>query len=489
MRAGDPPWTLVMSAVTAAFAAGLGVITLVTTLPARICLASLVVAAVWAVSQREAVARIRLTSLLALLAVALPGLALLGPSLGMPGAREVSAFRIALVLFVLLAFWRIQLGPLRIPRCPSSLWKPLGLWYVWLAISAVWAPDKVAALRSLAVLLSMLILTACVAICGSRDDLFRRALTVLGGVFALTLVVGIGEALTGMHLPGSGAAPGERAVATAWFVNRNDLATYLALCWPFVLLGGLLARGARWRWLAVIALAISTALVFLSGSRTSLLSIAVATAACVAAAPRLRSWRSARRLWAGGAVLLCLFVGALVLANYTDLPLLRQFRLAGVAEDIQTGTGSGGARLEVARAGLTVVSRSYLLGVGTGNAESVVRQPDDYDLTVVNLHSWWLDVFVNSGVPGLALFLGAYGGLFVVCLRTARRRSAVPGKAVAAASAAALLSFTIGAFGPSTSSGFAPLWALLGVSMATVWYTSRHEHNADDLPRLERGST
>jgi len=442
---------------------------------AQLMVVVVVTAVAVVVIARGRLARLQLDAVLTVLAAALPALALLGPTLAAPAARSVFFFRLAVGALLVIGIGRVALAPARLTLGPRGLRTPLLLWYAWMVITLLWAPDKLAGLDYLLTVGTMLVLTFATAACGARPRALRLALWSLGAVLAVTLLVAAAELATDWHLPGSSAIVSGGQKATAWFVNTNDLATYLAVCWPFLLLGAMVARRTSLRALAVLLLLGSAAIVLFTGSRTGLVTIGLETLVAGLVAFRLK-WLSHRSAAIAGTVLVVVLAGVGALAlNDTDVPLLRQFRLAAVAEDVQTGSGSGDVRVDLARGGLSAVTRFYFAGVGPGNAEDLTKQSEEVGVAFGNLHSWWFEVFVNSGVPGFILFVIFYGGLIVVTGRAARRAPPERPGWLAAACFTALIGFIVGAFGPSTSVSFAPLWILLGLGLAVAVQARRRQ--------------
>ncbi len=442
---------------------------------ARLALALGLVAVVWLVMSRTRLAGVRIHAALLVLAAALPALAVMGAPLGLPGARAFFAFRLALGLLALLAIVRIALGPARLTIGPRGVVAALWLWFLWMIVTLLWASDPAEGLRYLLVVLTMLAVTAAVAACGAHPRHLAALLWLLGAVLALTLLVCAWELASGQHLPGSAALVTNKLgrQTTAWFVNTNDLATYLAMCWPFLLLGVIMARRQWLRLLAIALLVGSAVVVLFTGSRSSLVTIGVQTVAAAVIAVR-GGWIRGRHAVIPGAFLLVLMLGiaALSLARI-DLPLLSQFSLSGLTEDVQTGQGSGDVRVSLARAGLSAAVGSFGLGVGPGNAEAIVKQSQEVYVGFGNLHSWWFETFVNSGLPGLLLFCLFYFGLIVLVARAAGRLRSSSARWLGASTLVALIGYIVGAFGPSTAVSFAPMWVLFGLGLAVVTLASR----------------
>ncbi len=440
----------------------------------RLAIAAALAAVVALVMTRTRLARLRLHAVFGTLAAVVPMLSIMGATISVPGARALFGARLLLGLLALLGICRVALGPVSVTLGPRGLRTMLVLWFAWMTVTLLWAPDPGAGLGYLFTVLMMIAVTLIVAACAARPRYLSLLLWLLAAALALTLVIAAAELVTGRHLPGSaalaqitaGVAPGR--TATAWFVNTNDLATYLAICWPFLLLGALAGRGAWRRLVLVLALLASGGVVLYTGSRSSLITIFLETLVAGFLAVR-HGWLSGKRALTAVIAVVVLLAGMGVLAfNNADLPFIRQFRVAGLAEDIEAGTGSGDVRLDLARAGLSSANRYFYAGVGPGNAETLVKESGQVSVGFGNLHSWWFEVFVNTGLPGTVLFLTFFFGLMVVSARALRRARGRADAWLAAATFAALVGWIMGAFGPSTAVSFAPMWVLFGLGLAVA---------------------
>ena len=107
------------------------------------------------------------------------------------------------------------------------------------------------------------------------------------------------------------------------------------------------------------------------------------------------------------------------------------------------------------------------MGVGAGNAETVVREQQGYE-GVANLHNWWLEVLVDTGVIGLVLFGALYVFMLVGTLRVARRTHDPWLRYMGLSGSLALLGFLVGSLGPSTAIHFAPMWITFGLCLTTI---------------------
>jgi O-antigen ligase len=416
---------------------------------------------------RRRLVRLRLPQVFSGLVFALPLAAICGPALSVAGYRQLFAFRLLLATVVVLGLVLLALG--RRPRYlgPRNLVLLLAAWFAWLAITTAWAPDKHVALRYLGVVLIELVLVAAVAMAGDSRRRLRWTMAALAVGYGLAVTVGALEVLTGRHLSSSVAAfGGKQHIATGFFYNPNDLATFIAMSWPFLLLGLLMTRRRALVGLDLLFMAIGLFALVRTGSRSSLLAIGLTTV-LVAVVLVARRWTRRRGLVV--ALTVALIAGAAFLTlNTSDSPLLSRFRVATDTSEVQTTQSSGETRLALTRAGLNAGAATLFFGVGPGNAEGLVKRQPGAPLEVTSLHDWWLEVFVDGGWPALLLYSALYVGMIVVTWRVSRLAGDPFLRYLAAAVAIALIGFVIGSLGPSTVVGFAPMWILFGLALAAA---------------------
>lgn len=397
----------------------------------------------------------------------------MGPAAGLPMAPQLFAFRLLLVAILVLAVPLLLLsGPQRLDVARWRPALPLALWVGWLGLALAWAPDKAAGLTYLGLLGTMLAVFAATAVAG----LTRRRLVVFGATMVVAYVIILGvsgvEAVFGLRLPTSRLAEdagSQYFAVTSVFHNQNDLATYLAICWPFLLGVAFFTRKARWLVLA-LALALPAAFAFVrTGSRSSLLAAGIATVALLAVVAQPGSWlRTRRASLLGGILALALFVAAgYLLFNDSSDPMLRQFRLEALLEDITEGSGSGSIRSELYRRGLAIAGESLLLGAGPGQAPGLLTGGTS-GIRLGNLHNWWLELYAEGGLPGLLLHLTFVFGLLWGLLRRARAPGDPLARYLATCAFAALAGFSVGALGPSRTLILVPMWILYGLSLAVL---------------------
>ena len=420
----------------------------------------------------------------------IPAAALLGPVLALPSIPQAFAFRLLLAFVLAVGVTWLLLYRLPLPFAAKDVAVLLALWFCWTLVSLAWAPDKAAGLRYLVVLLTMVLLVAAAAAAGtSRRRLKSLSLTLLLA-FAAIIGVTVLEYMAGFRLPTSRlttVVTSQTYAVTSVFHNQNDLATYLAICWPFILGAYFFTRRAGWLAVATFAALFSAAAFVRTGSRSSLLAVALETVAALVLFEGLASRLATRRGKVIGAVVaVALVIGAgYLLFNDSQSAMLRQFRLETLLGQAEVNRGSGAVRQSLTSRGLQIAGDSLLLGAGPGQAEVIIGSGADA-LGIANLHNWWLELYANGGLPGLALHLSFFVFLVIALWPVARSDPDPFVRYLASGCVLALIGLMIGVLGPSSVMSFAPLCALYGLGLAVARIAAARREGGD--PGGDRGS-
>jgi O-Antigen ligase len=421
---------------------------------------------------RERLARASVGTLLTALLISLPLLALLGPSFALPSVPQAFLFRIVLAVVVYggVCYLLVRRSPM--PFAAKDLLLPGVLWFAWLLLSAVWAADKAAALHYITIVVTMVaVLLATAAAGGTRRRLIWFGYTMILG-YAFVAGFTVLESRLGVRLPTSRlltAVTSQTYAVTSVFVNQNDFATYLALCWPFMLCAFFFTRRFRWIALTLFFMAIGAYGFVHTGSRSSLVAAGISSIAAVALfrhlAPRLSSRTG--KVAMGLIVILLVAAAGWLLFNNSSSDMLRQFRLESLLSQAQQSKGSGAIRTDLTSRGLEIAGSSHLLGAGAGQAEVIIGSGTNA-LGITNLHNWWLETYTDGGLVGFTLHF-VFFLLLVVALWPIARRDPDPlTRYLASGTWLALLGWTVGAVGPSSSVSFAPMWIMYGLALAVV---------------------
>ena len=420
--------------------------------------------------------------------------AIAGPNLAAPPAPGVFLFRILIVLLGLgLVGYLLMDGGLALP---AGLPRPAGIlavWFLWSVLSLGWADDELAALRWTSFLAMMMALAIAIAIiCRDR----RRAKILLWsllGAFILACLIALAEVATGHHLPtfrqGREGRTGLIGVGSL-FGNQNNFAVFLSLALPYLAVLPVVYRDARLRLVGIAGSAAALLLILATGSKSGLLAAGLVILGLLLLVGTDRRERG--RLIVAGAIAALAVVlvftaiggaGPVKLDNRTVTKL--NFGL--LADQLQTQQGSGGVRASLLDDGLHLVADTNGLGVGAGNAETHVRSLADFP-GVANLHDWWLEVLVDGGVVGFALYLLFYLTLLRRQTRAARRTTDPLVRYMCLAGTLSLVGWVIGSIGPSTAIHFAPMWIVFGLGMGALVLATREAQAARDAEAPPSGS-
>jgi len=421
---------------------------------------------------RKRLLRARVGAVLTALLVSLPVLALLGPSFALPQAPQAFLFRIALAVVIYAGVCYLLLRRDPMPFAAKDLLLPGVLWFAWLLLGMIWAPFKPAALNYVAIVVTMAaVLLATAAAGGTRRRLIWFGYTMIAG-YAFIVGFTIIEARLGIRLPTSRlltTITSQTYAVTSVFHNQNDLATYIAICWPFMLCAFFFTRRLRWVVLTLLFMFMGAYAFVRTGSRSSLVAAGISSLAAVPLfwhlAPRLSSRTG--KIVMGAVIVVILVVGTWLLFNNSSNSMLRQFRLEALLSQAQAKKGSGAIRSSLTERGLQIAGDTWLVGAGPGQAESIIGSGTDA-LGITNLHNWWLETFADGGLVGFALHF-VFFLLLVVALWPVARHDPDPlTRYLACGTWLALLGWTIGSVGPSSSVSFAPMWIMYGLALAVV---------------------
>ena len=353
------------------------------------------------------------------------------------------------------------------------------MWFLWSVLSLGWADDELAALRWTSFMAMMIGLAIAIAIiCRDR----RRAKILLWsllGAFILACLIALAEVATGHHLPtfrqGREGRTGLIGVGSL-FGNQNNFAVFLSLALPYLAVLPVVYRDVRLRMVGIAGSAAALLLILATGSKSGLLAAGLVILGLLLLVGTDRRERG-RLIVAGAiaalAVVLVFTVHRRQRARQARQPHRHQAGLRPAGGPAPDAAGLG-RRPGVApgRRPRTWWPTPTASGVGAGNAETHVRSLADFP-GVANLHDWWLEVLVNGGVVGFALYLLFYLTLLRRQTRAARRTADPLVRYMCLAGTLSLVGWVIGSIGPSTAIHFAPMWIVFGLGMGALVLAAR----------------
>jgi O-antigen ligase len=364
------------------------------------------------------------------------------PLAGLPFDLTAAAFAAMLPATTALAVtrrWRAERA-IAVPVLAAAL---LGF---WLVVAGGWSASRLVLGQKLpeVVLVAPAMLAAGLLV--GADPAARRGLcgaTLLIG-FALAAVVGFGVA--------SGWAPRGAAEAEAAKLQYQlaglAMATAAALSAVRAVEAGGPLRALAWLG-AVAALAAAATL---PGGRTAILALGLGVALAPGLALLLAGRRAVAAGWAGLCLLAALCLGLLLLVRP---------ELADGLRTIERLTGDGAgleARLGLWEAALDWAGREAPLGLGTGGFTLAAGHGERRGLYP---HNHALEALVEAGLPGLLLWLGAFGGAVAAAARLAPR--VAPGRAARIAALVLPVALTVLV---STDLGNRMAWFALGLALS-----------------------
>ncbi len=186
-------------------------------------------------------------------------------------------------------------------------------------------------------------------------------------------------------------------------VNENDLGLMLALSVPIAIY--LMMRNkSKWNGLLCgTHIGVCLTALFLSGSRGGMISTAIGMSLFVVLFSRLARWQRS-------AVVTLLAAGVAI--GISLIPKDTMDRFLGTAAEIQQGTLTH--RTTIWSAGLEQFREVPWTGVGAGAYGPSIAKTVDVPIVA---HDTYLSVLVETGVPGLVLFLALLAGLYYCASR------------------------------------------------------------------------
>ncbi|MEN9406749.1 MAG: hypothetical protein RLZ12_1033 [Bacillota bacterium] len=408
--------------------------------------------------------------------------ALLGPELSI--SKGLSYFRCLffLLVFAILFLYRKDLVH-KFSAVQSKIIRGFlifcGCWLGYGLLSLSWTVSFSAGVNYLGRLSMMLLLVFCLlAVVKSKQDFNKIACFLLGG-FSVVILFGFIESITLRHLSVSRAYGTDLLTVTSFFRNENDLATFLTIGLPFLLVAlvqPMLKR--RTRFFFYLLAVLSLYLLILTGSRSNVwlvLPLIIIGALFSLCFRKIKVRQLAKNfvLYASmlGAVQLLFLscanphltnralgkLGAAVIfyQAVTDSPW-------GLDDDLEVGEGrceSGQVRKYLLLNGWHFLKESSFKGVGVGSIELLMATAPKVNVT--NIHNWWAEILVTFGVGIFAIYFWLYSYLLWRLFKMG-----LVGDGIGLALFLSLGGLTIGCMAPSSVLQYAPMWILFGLALA-----------------------
>ena len=130
-------------------------------------------------------------------------------------------------------------------------------------------------------------------------------------------------------------------------------------------------------------------------------------------------------------------------------------------------------RINLIQNGLIFLKDSWFLGVGMGNIEYHMEYyAERYVSAVTNMHNWWIEILVSSGIFVFAGYIIMYIKNVLLLQHVARKADCSENRFIAKALLGFMIAFIVGSMGASTNITEEWLWVFWGIVFAFGNYAS-----------------
>jgi O-antigen ligase len=359
------------------------------------------------------------------------------PLAGLPFDLTLFSFALLLPLLGLLAATRRwEVAPaVALPLSAAMLL------ILWLVVAGAWTGSRLVAADKLSdLVLAAPVMLAAGMLVGAEPRA-RRALATA------TLLIGLAVAAIVAWGMAFGWPARDALDPQALKLQYQLAGLAMAMAAGLAAMRAAAARGpARIAWLLLVGLLAAAALI--PGGRTALIALGLG----VALAPALRLRGRAALAWLFGVALLGAAGAAYLLLRPEEVEGLRTL------ERLTEEGGGLDTRLGLWSAALDWAGRAGPLGLGTGGFSIAAGHGERRGLYP---HNHMLEALAEAGLPGLLLWIGAFGGAVVAAIRL--RPALAPGRVAAIAAMVAPVALSVLV---STDLGNRMAWFALGLLLS-----------------------
>ncbi|WP_165794213.1 O-antigen ligase family protein [Deinococcus aerius] len=388
----------------------------------------------------------------------------------MPGVGSLSIGKLGLLVSILLiALTLIGEKEVTTSRKAMLLITPFVLWFLYISLSSLWSPNQDGASRYV-VLSGFNLLSLLIALKAGQNRSHAKAL-----IFSI-IAVSLGFALVDFsfdYRPHISRQYNFTNEVVGIFPNSISLGFTLASVLPGILLY-IINKGAINIRLGVTAI-LSILVIFLTGSRSSLISSALSTIIMYSIC---RTQRRTRTILISSILLVVGFIfGEHIYSSILPAPIA-----AKISTIPQLLSNDGGfdatARGKAVQFGLEYFKSNPIIGYGSAAVEYMFQ--DIPELAVesnINAHNWWLENAINGGIISLTLFLLGYLNVLINIIIAFRKDFSLLNCILAGY----IVAFPMLVFGPGSITNLPFPWILLGLAVARIVNESaedtKHTHS------------
>jgi teichuronic acid biosynthesis protein TuaE len=135
---------------------------------------------------------------------------------------------------------------------------------------------------------------------------------------------------------------------------------------------------------------------------------------------------------------------------------------------VDTSSGSDQTRINLIKNGLIFLVNSLFLGVGLGNIEYHMATNAFYLTQYINIHNWWMEILVSSGVFIFIIYIVIYTKSLLRLYHMSLGKKDKDIMVISTCFFCFLIAFLIAAVGSSSSMTSEWLWPAMAVVMSFV---------------------
>lgn len=355
-----------------------------------------------------------------------------------------------------------RLGRLTFPRQDNTYMLLFFVfWFCYAFLSLLWASDKAAWARGSFLLFTGITAVISFSLFTKSVDQIKTMLVFVTVFTMLHVFIGLNEMLTGNYqwlIPKDIAAHALNHCPASCFTGVNDYALVIVIGFYSALACVSFAATKRSRFWAKVSAVIFFAMCIATRSRANVMGVFLS--GFVMSFFYKNARRTVRKI----------VLSALV-AFFTLLVInvaFREFVIALARELFTVDTHSGGSdtiRLELIKNGFVFLKDHLLLGTGIGNIEYQMAEIGSVQ-GITNIHNWWMEILVSSGIFVFLGYLLFYGKLTLDMLRLSKKSDNSAVRGIAEAFFGFLIAFVIACISSSSNLGSEIVWTFFAIMIA-----------------------
>ena len=315
----------------------------------------------------------------------------------------------------------------------------------------------------------------------------RTIIKILGLVFFIELIVCIAESFTNFRYPISPYSPlvtyfgHDYKIATSYSVeiqkiisgvptgfhwNPNNLATFIAICTPFVLY-------LKRRWVKLIFLILISIVIYKTKSRGVFISICLIS--IFYSLTELKFKFKSVLIYTSIFTVLIFTVpsenSSIKFINKTFNSV--SYAVESLLFEVKDENNSIGQRQALYSNAFININENKWLGIGAGNSTIAQEKRGKVNDKITSLHNFWIEILVDAGIVVFTLFMTWY---FLITYKLHKMISYVEDDLLYYVKSIrlSLLGLLISAISCSSIIYLLPFWVLLGLSLFILKYSKNN---------------